>query len=251
MKFEDYLAKVGKKIKETTMGEKCLSDEDIVFYFDGVLSDDERRRIEKHISLCGECRETLKEHAEIAGQIDDECMSAVPEHIIKKTVEMMTPLVHGRNLFDVVVRLKERALQVINTTGSILKGAVAERGDVVFVPIIGASLAGVSFRSEKKPENCDIAIRKEFSSIVLTAELNRSGQNSTDLTLHITGKDSSVKLSDIRVTMKKGARTYESALIKYGKKVFEDVTPGAYLIEVKDGGDNLMGSVKLDLTSDE
>lgn len=108
-------------------------------YIDGEINGQDRKKIEKHLALCPECKEQLHELSSMRDQIksafkmidvpdriEDMVMSEIHQVMIKKYIFVAITLMAGMGLFFFLsmIQILTAGLHIFQTTFSISKGLI-------------------------------------------------------------------------------------------------------------------------------
>lgn len=133
-------------------------------------------------------------------------------------------------ILEILLRLKEKALEVLSTTGDILLGA--------------RPLPVVLLRSRKLKEFKDeVTILKEFKDIRVEAKIENKAGRVFDLTVKVTNKTTQEIIKDLRVTLIRDDLEIESYSADTGRVTFEHLFLGKYVVEIASLGDKLASIV--------
>jgi len=203
-------------------------EETLVSFWEGKLSSQEYGQIRSHLINCDSCMEAFVIQARLK-EIEEKTIPA-------ELLERVKNLVRQRDTFlvlEIFLRLKEKVLELVNTTGDILVGQ-----ELMPAPIL---------RSRKiKDFKDEITILKDFKDIRVEVKIENKGGQSFDLTVIVKEKYTSQIIKDLRVTLLKGDLELESYLNDLGKVTFEHVLLGKYTIEISNV-ENKLASILLDI----
>ncbi|TRZ49072.1 hypothetical protein D4Q80_02705, partial [bacterium] len=130
------------------------------------------------------------------------------------------------NIWEVVLQLKEKALEILSTTGDVLVGR-----ELVPVPVL---------RSRKIKEFKDeVTILKDFRSIRLEAKIENKRGKAFSVTIMAKERETSKVLKDLRITLLKDDVELESYVADSGSVIFDNVLLGKYTLEVSNIDDKL------------
>jgi hypothetical protein len=228
------LGKIRKKGRFKLRG-KCLNDQDVACIIDGQLSENERARYFDHVLSCMKCTERLKDHLLVLNAIDKKGMLETPEAIVQAAMDLYSPEV-GVNVLEVVLNFKDKVIELVRTTGEILRGP-----ELIPVPVLRSQDEDVIFPNE-------IKIVKEFNNMMTEVGVEKSKPYLCNVEIRLTEKKTKKKMHGLRVTLMRNGREIESSLIEEGKVIFREVKLGKYsLFIAKD--DKKVGIVELDITN--
>ena len=120
-KIDRILKVIYKKWKSGRAKEAIVhpDEEDMACFAEGKLPAQETLAIKEHLTLCERCAENFALQSGL--KLDEEKFSAVPEKLIEDARNIISqqdqPLI-----LEVVLKLKEKALELLQTTGDVLLG---------------------------------------------------------------------------------------------------------------------------------
>lgn len=203
-------------------------EEAIVCLIEGHLSQEENDRIIDHLLACDRCSESLALNLELsAAQLQE-----VPQDLLNRLKDSV-PAEKGPSILEVVLRLKEKALELINTSGDVLLGQ-----ELVPAPLL---------RSRQiKDFKDELIILKDFKEIRVEVRIEKKAQESVNLFITVKQKQTQKPVKDLRVTLIKDEIELESYLSDSGTVKFEHVLSGAYTVDIS-SVENKLASVSLDI----
>jgi hypothetical protein len=206
------------------MKDRCLTDEEMSAYIDGVVDTDTRSRIEAHITECAVCLHHVAELKELVSP--EVANAAVPSpEALSKAEDIIAQYAHPSPGFDIAVTLKQGFCKVLETTGDLL----TPRG-LSPAPVRGAS------RKTLIPR-----IGKSISGYLVTVELpTHEGNLRPKVTL--VHEASSDKPDGIKVKLYSPGAC-ETKYTEGGRAAFHPVGSGDYTIDIED-----IGTVELEIT---
>jgi len=230
-KTEDLIRLLYRKWSRSVLSEQDShpDEEDLACFLDGRLSEDEEARIKAHILHCNACIEALT----LSLQIEPPETVQLPEELASRIKELVAARSDSASALEIIVRLKEKALEVINTTGDVLVGQ-----ELIPAPVL-RSRAIRDFKDE-------INILKDFQDIRVEAKIERRGNGIFGLTVVIKDKLSQKAIKDLRVTLIRDGLELESYVGDSGRVIFERVLPGRYAVEVS-AIDSKLASILLEV----
>ena len=200
------------------VGQEHPSEEDLACFLDGQLPDIEQDLIIKHLLSCAVCAECLSTQLKIQPHLSLDVPAALLEKI-KKLVNVEASV----NLLEIFLQLKEKALEIIQSSGDVLLGQ-----ELVPAPVL---------RSRKINEfKEEVSIVKDFQRVKILAKIQNKSAKSFNLTITVTDKLSKKNEQDLRVTLIKDELELESYLHDSGSSFFENIPPGDYSVEVSRHG---------------
>jgi len=190
------------------------SEEALVGFLENRLSASCARDIRKHLLACEACAERAAVYLK-ADTLEDK----------DATLELISKaqgLVVGRGesvVIDILIRLKEKALEVLSTTGDILVGQ-----EFIPAPLLRSRNIG-DFKDE-------VDILKDFANIRIKAKIENKGGKIFAVTVMILDKLTQKIIKDLRVALVRDELELESYLADLGKVTFDNIMLGKYSIEI-------------------
>ncbi len=198
---------------------KCLTEEDITCLIDTHVSESARNTLLEHVLSCSRCAVSLREHLLVLNAIDKKGTLETPEAVVQAAMGLFNPEV-GPNILEIALNFKEKVIELIRTTGNILRGS-----QLVPIPVLRSQKEDNTFINE-------IKIVKEFNNVLTEVGVEKRKPELCDIEVRLTEKDTKSKIQDLRITLNKDDREIESCLVESGKVVFKDVRPGRYTITI-------------------
>ena len=136
------------------MKNRCLTDEEMTSYVDGVVGDGLRKKIEAHLTACTVCLHNVAELKELVSP-EAEMGRPVPESALARAESLIALHTHTHE-FDIVAVLKNGVCRILETTGDLLTprmpATAAVRGSrsKALSPRIARSLSGFLVTVELK-----------------------------------------------------------------------------------------------------
>jgi len=229
-KLEELIKIVYKKWKRDNLREQGPhpDDEALASFLEGRLSQEERERIKVHLLSCDICCEAVTARLSLKPQP----LKQVPPELI----ERVKGLVDSQSTFSIIqiiLLLKEKALEILSTTGDVLLG-----DEFVPAPVL---------RSRKIKEFKDeVTILKDFKDIRVEVKIENKHGKAFDLLVFVKDKQTHRIIKDLRITLLKDDLELESYLSTSDKVIFEHVLAGRYIIEIT-GIEDKIASILLDI----
>lgn len=203
-------------------------EETLACFLDGRLSESESVLLKEHLICCNTCSEAASLYLKIKNM---EPIDA-PKELIN-TVKGLLNTAAKDSLLEIVLRLRETAWQVINTTGDILFGQ-----EVIPAPVL---------RSRQIPDFKDeVMIFKDFKDIRVEVKIENKSNGRFNLNILIKEKQTQHTIKDLRVSLLREDVELDSYLTESGKVIFENVLFGNYRIEISTI-DNKLAAILLDI----
>jgi hypothetical protein len=203
-------------------------EETLACFLESKLPPDESERVKSHLVSCEQCSDALA----IILKTSQEELREVPEELLARVRQVLDSQTK-ESLMEIALRLKQKALELLNTTGDILVGQE-------FVP--AAVLRSRSIKDFKD----EVTVLKDFQNIRLEAKIENKGGNAFNVIITVKEKETQKLLKDLRITLIRDDLELESYLCDSGSVTFEHVLLGKYMIEISDLEEKL-ASVVLDV----
>jgi len=188
-------------------------EEKFVSFIEGRLTDEEKSRIKEHILGCGACAEVLSLSI---GDIKEDL--SVPEELLESVRDLVAP--EDKSLFfEVVLRLKDDLLELINTSGDVLVGQ-----EFLPAPVL-RSRSIKDFKDE-------VRILKDIKDFRVEVKVEAKSGKSFNLAVVVKEKRTQKVLKDLRISLLKAGTELESYISGAQGVVFEHVLLGDYRIEI-------------------
>lgn len=198
----------------------CPEEETLVCFCEGRLSKDESKRVQEHLAACGRCAETVSLFCQ---KIDEQ--REVPGFLIEKAKGLVEDA-PAFGIFEVILALKEKALQILSTTGDVIVG-----NEIMPLAV---------YRRRPTPELTEeINLIKELENIKITINIRKIDKDKVRLSLVLADKASLRPLSDLRLALLKEGSELESYEAASGSAAFDNVGFGHYDIEISQRGRKL------------
>ncbi|MCX5699223.1 MAG: hypothetical protein NTX01_05960 [Candidatus Omnitrophica bacterium] len=200
-------------------GQGHPSEENLACFLEDKLPEKDKDMMRKHLLSCGVCAECLS----IQLKIQPHLSLDVPAPLLGK-VKKLVGQEAGENLLEIFLKLKEKALEIIQTTGYVLLGQ-----ELVSDPVL---------RSRKKNEfEEEVSILKDLRQIRVLAKIQNKSTKSFNLTITVKDKQSQKNDKNLRVTLIRDGIELESYITDSAQSsFFENITPGNYMVEVSRQG---------------
>lgn len=214
--------------KRHLKAEDAHPDEEIVVSFlEGKLPFEEAEELKAHLTRCEDCVEAVGLNLTSRDALDND----LPVELVNFAREKMG--VKDAPALEIVLRLKEKMLEVISATGEILLGQ----------EMVPAAVLRSRNINEFKDE---VVILKDFKDISVQIRVENKSGKYFNLNIQAKRKESKEVIKDLRITLFKEDIELESYLDDSGSVIFEHVLLGKYKVELADLEGNL-ASVLLDM----
>jgi hypothetical protein len=204
------------------------AEETLACFLEGKLSAREKEEVMAHLLACSSCARLLTIQAGLPQDQDKE----VPDFLL----EAAKALVKHKDIsavLEILLKLKEEALEIINTTGDILVGR-----EFMPAPVL---------RSRKAKDFKDeVIILKDFKEIRIEVKIENKRAQAFNLAVAAKEKKTQKLIPGLRVTLLKDNLELESYLMGDTAAVFENILVGKYTVEVSTIEDKL-ASIFLDI----
>lgn len=218
--FEKIVKKIYRERKDELRytGKDHPDEESLACLLEDKLSRLEKNIIQKHLLSCDSCAEYLSTQLKIQPHLSME----VPAPLLEK-IKLLVNQQAKENFFEILLKLKDKALEIIQTTGDVLVGQ-----ELVPAPVL---------RSRKITEfKEEVNILKDLAQIRVLAKIENKNTTSFNLTITVKDKQTQKLKKNLRVTLLKEGIELESYIAESGSSVFENIPPGNYSVEVNQEG---------------
>jgi hypothetical protein len=219
-KFEQLIKAVYKKWKIGSLHDVSVhpDEEEIACFLEGRLPDIEAQKLKVHLTQCQACAEALAVAAKVKPGQDIQAPAWLIE-TVKGLIEQPAPV----RLLELILRWKEKAIELIETNGAVFVGR-----QILPVPLL---------RSRKiQYFNKNVTVLKDFSDIRLEVRIESRPVQAFDLSAEIKDKRTLRPIRNARIALFKDNIELESYQCDTGKAIFEHVAAGKYLLEVSATG---------------
>jgi len=203
-------------------------EETIACFLENKLSAQDSERIKMHLISCDSCAEVVSVQLKLKTIETKE----IPEDLLMRVKDLVSSA-DRLSILEIFLKLKEKALELLSTTGDVLVGQ-----ELVPAPIL---------RSRQiKDFKDEVTILKDFQNIRIETKIENKLGQAFSLTVIVKEKDTQKIMKDLRVTLVKDDLELESYLTSSGKVTFEHVLLGKYTVEISTI-ENKLASVLLDI----
>ena len=200
------------------IGQDHPSEENMSCFLEDKLPINDKQTICKHLLSCKLCAEYVSTQLRIQPHLSLD----VPVGLLEKIKKIVSQEAKD-NLLEIFLKLKEQALEIIQTTGDVLLGQ-----ELVPAPVL---------RSRKINEfKEEVSILKDLQQIRVLAKIQNKSTKSFNLTITVKDKQSSKIDKNLRITLIKDELELESYINDSGSSFFENILPGDYIVEVSRQG---------------
>jgi len=228
--LEKIIGKVyrGWKAEQPEADRLHPDEETFVSFLENRLSAEDNERMKRHLIACDRCAEILSLQLRSKGLEEKE----IPEQLLKRTKKRVSEMLTVY-ILEIILKVKQKTLEIINTTGDVLVGQE-------LVP------AAVLRSRQIKDFKDEVNVLKEFKDILVEVKIESKTAETFNLTLILKTKETQNIIKDMRVTLLKDDLELESYLSDSGKVTFEHVLLGKYTLELSTIKDKL-ATVILDI----
>lgn len=230
MEIEKLIKAVYKKWKAGYLKTQAAhpDEETLVCFLENRLSQQDCEGIKEHLINCARCAELIA----IQMKLKSTEIKDVPQELLNR-VKGLVKAEDKISILEIFLRLKEKALEILNTTGDILVGQ-----ELVPAPVL-RSRSIKDFKDE-------VTILKDFKDIRVELKIENKQGQAFRLTVMIKEKDTQRIIKDLRVTLIQDDLELESYLTDSGRVIFEHVLLGKYRVEIS-SVENKIASILLDI----
>lgn len=209
-------------------GQAHPDEETLVCFLEGRLPKEENDRIRAHLISCDSCAEAVSLNLELKPAEIKE----VPLELLGR-VKDLADTQSKASALEIVLRFKEKLLEILNTTGDILVGR-----ELIPAPVL-RSRSIKNFKDE-------VTILKDFKDVRVEVKIENKGAGAFNLVVAAKQKPDPKIIKDLRVTLLKDDLELESCLTTLGSVTFEHVLLGKYRVEIS-ALENKLASILLDI----
>lgn len=206
-----------KSLKSTKLQEHS-NEESLACFLEDKLSAADKDAVIKHLLSCDSCAEYLSVQLKIQPHLSLD----VPVPLLEKVKKIVNQEAGGI-LLEIFLKLKDKAMEIIQTTGDVLVGQ-----ELIPAPVLRSRQV-----NEFKEEVC---ILKDLQQIRVLAKIQNKDNKKFNLTVSVKDKQSQKIPQDLRITLIKDGVELESYLTDSGSSYFENILPGDYAVEISRQG---------------
>ena len=189
-------------------------EEKLACFAEGKLLGRDKALLEKHLLNCALCAEYVFTQLKIKPHLSLD----VPEQLLENTRKLVIGDAE-ESLFEIFLKLKDKALEIIRTTGDVLVGQ-----ELVPAPVL---------RSRKISEfKEEINILKDFQELRVLAKIQSKNTKNFNLTVIVKDKINQKIPKNTRISLIKDEVELESYVTDSGSGYFENIQPGNYTVEI-------------------
>lgn len=189
-------------------------EEELACFIEGRLSEKENESLTLHVLKCERCAEIIFTQAVLnVSEVPE-----VPQEVIL-SVKNLAGSREKHSFLEIILRLKDEMLEVLNTNGDILVGR-----ELVPAPVL---------RSRQiKDFKGQVVILRDFKNVRIEAKIENKGAKVFNLNIIAREKQTNNPIRSLRVTLLRDNLELESYLTDSGSVTFEHVLLGKYSVEV-------------------
>jgi hypothetical protein len=196
----------------------CPSEERLADYVEGRLAGEDTSRLEKHLSDCETCLETLVVTNGLVRGRGLFQFDPVPGEVTESAVQLL-----ARHRAVSYSAMMENLRQSVENWGKKISDFIWPR------PWRKWQHATIRSSSRVASENL-VRIRVPFKEIETEIEIEKTGDNKAHIRVRLSGPNKPRK--PLRITLKQGEREIASYLLDRGDVLFEDTSFGHYGISL-------------------
>ncbi|MFC1657881.1 hypothetical protein ACFL1D_00695 [Candidatus Omnitrophota bacterium] len=205
----------------------CPDEEMLACFSEGKLSKSESKEIQGHLLSCSRCAEVV---SLLYHRLGEE--KTVPEFLIQNAKGLLAGS-SPPNILKVILALKEKAIQILKTSGDIILD-----NEIMPLPVL---------RSRKISDFTeDVKLIKKSGDLEISMLIQKQDKDRVRLNLNLLDKASLLPAEGLRLTLFRNGEETESYEAVFGKAMFDNLGIGRYVIEISRQQDKL-GTVDLEI----
>ncbi|MDD5505294.1 MAG: hypothetical protein PHR73_00860 [Candidatus Omnitrophica bacterium] len=214
--FEKIIRIVYREWKGTARlsGDEHPDEEDLVCFLEHRLVQADRDLIQGHLLRCNKCAEYLNTQLKIEPHLSKD----IPAHLLEKARKMIGSDAK-ENILEIILKLKDKAWEIIQTSGDVLVGQ-----ELIPAPVLRSRQIN-EFKEE-------LSILKDLEEVRVLAKVESKGGKIFSLSINVKDKQGKRLDKDLRITLIKDEVELESYAFDAGSSVFEKILPGNYRVEI-------------------
>ncbi|MFA4993046.1 MAG: hypothetical protein WC571_03660 [Candidatus Omnitrophota bacterium] len=193
------------------------NEEALACFLEDKLPQTDRDLIQDHLLKCDICAEYLGTQLKIETHLSKD----VPASLLERARKMVGGDVKD-NILEVFLMFKEKALEIIQTSGDVLVGQ-----ELIPAPVLRSRQIN-EFKEE-------VSILKDLQEIRVLVKVERKGSKIFNLAVTIKDKQGGLIDKASRITLIKDEVELESYVSDTGTSLFENILPADYKVEVAQG----------------
>ncbi len=226
--MSNYLEKITKiiyrqwKAARSFTGKNHPNEENLACFLEDKLSAKDKDMVQEHLISCDMCAEYISTQLKVQAHLSLDVPAPLLEKIKKLVVEDSK-----ENLFEIFLKLKNKVLEIIQTSGDVLVGQ-----ELVPAPVLRSRQIN-EFKEE-------VSILKDLREIRVLAKIQNKNTKSFNLTVTVKDKVSQKIHKNLRITLIRDGVELESYMADSGSSSFENILPGDYTVEVSRLGQKIV-----------
>jgi len=231
---QERLEKIIKKVYRDWKAQnaRCAAahpdEETLACFLEERLEQKAAEEVRLHLLACAPCAEALA----LQLRLEEAETVPVPEELISRIKDLVREAPQSC-IFEIILKLKEKAIELINTTGDVLVGL-----ELVPAPVLRSRRIR-DFKDE-------VNILKDFKDFRVEVKVENKGGSIFNLIIQAKKRETQEVIRDLRVTLLREEVELESYLAETGTVTFEHVQLGKYTVEIADL-EKKLASVLLDI----
>jgi len=189
-------------------------EETLACFLEDKLAQADRDLIQAHLLKCNKCAEYLGAQLKIEPHLSRD----LPAYLLEKARKIIGSDA-GENIFEILLKLKNKTWEIIQTSGDVLVGQ-----ELIPAPVLRSRQI-----SEFKEE---VSILKDLHEVRVLAKVESRSNNIFNLSINVKDKQGKETDKDLRITLIRGEVELESYISDTGSRVFENILPGNYRVEI-------------------
>ncbi|MFA6129887.1 MAG: hypothetical protein WC731_02760 [Candidatus Omnitrophota bacterium] len=193
------------------------NEETLVSFLEDKLPKLDRDLIQEHLLKCDICAEYLGTQLKIEAHLSKD----VPLVLLERVRKMIDSDVKD-NILEIFLMLKEKTLEIIQTSGDVLVGQ-----ELIPAPVLRSRQIN-EFKEE-------VSILKDLKEFRVLVKVENKGDKIFNLAVTIKDKQGRQIDKTLRITLIKDGIELESYVSDTGNIFFENILPDNYKVEVSQG----------------
>lgn len=213
--------------RQTRSNLSCPDEETLVSFIEGEISQEDSRQLQEHLLACGRCAEALALFF-----LQPKITQRVPSEIIEKVKSLVSQKTPA-HILELTLKIKEKFLEILDTSGDIIFG-----NEIIPLPVL---------RSRQIRDFGDeLALVKEIGEMRVNLDIEKREEGLVKIIFTLSDKNTSLALSDLRVTLFKDDRELESYAVEAGRAAFDKLGLGRFTFQIL-RKEQVLGLIKLEL----
>lgn len=227
-----HIWRKSKKLGQGMKAKKCPGDNLLVSYMDGVIRDNDKEKVERHLLECNHCLELVITHYKLKEAEAHEAVPEVPVFLMNRAMNLVPEKETKEGFSDIVFKFARETIEIITNPGN-----------------LGISFAAVPapVRGEKGSFSADhIALHKTFTDIESEVEVLRVDEGRVNIRVMNKDIKSGRLVEGLRISLFDPHRETASHIAKKGVVLFEGLNFGKLIIKISRQGKEI-GQISLDI----